>query len=231
MKIKIAGELDRVPAFLYGQAIRRIAGSYHPYQPVVIKGVQISPGERAHTDRWATIRQSIEALGAQTLVDLGCAEGYFVEQAASQCGCIALGIDADVRRLSLAQASATLNRVEGCGFMFAKLTPEFIGMLPVYDALLFMSVLHHIMYERGVEFARDYMRTLRAKAAKFVIFDMGQSNEIENEWAALLPDMGSEPHAWVAEFLRSAGFGGVEKLGDTDAYQGSTRRALFRLTP
>lgn len=231
MKINIAEELDRVPGFLYGQTIRRIAGSYHPYQPVVIKGVQLSAGERTHSDRWTVIQQSIEAAGAKTLLDLGCAEGYFVEQAASQCGCMALGIEGDVRRLSLAQASAMLNRVKGAGFVYAEMTSEFIDKLPVFDAVLFMSVLHHIMYERGVDFARNYMRTLRTKVAKFMIFDTGQSNETENEWAKLLPDMGAEPHAWVAEFLRSAGFSGIEKLSDTDAYRGSTRRALFRLTP
>jgi hypothetical protein len=43
--------------------------------------------------------------------------------------------------------------------------------------------------------------------------------------------MGSDPHAWVADFLRSAGFSGVEKLVETDAYQGATKRALFCLKP
>lgn len=231
MKIRIGEQLDRVPGLLYGLAIRRIAGSYQPYQPVSIRGHQICPGERKHSDRFATIRQSIESLGATTLLDLGCAEGYFVEQAASQCRCVALGVDADVRRLSLAQASATLNRIHGAGFMYGELTPEFIGKLPAFDAIIFMSVLHHIMYEHGLEYARDYMRCLRAKVTKFLIFDMGQSNETENKWAALLPDMGSDPHAWVADFLKSTGFTGVEKLVDTDAYQGSAKRALFRLIP
>ena len=229
MKITIGQELDRVPGFLYGLAVRRIARSYQPYQPVSIKGFEICPGERKHSDRFVTIRQSIESLGARTLLDLGCAEGYFVEQAAAQCGCVALGVDADVRRLSLAQASATLNRVHGAGFMYGQLTPEFIAMLPSFDAVIFMSVLHHIMYEHGVDYARDYMHGLRAKVGKFLIFDMGQSDETENEWAALLPDMGGDPHAWVADFLRSTGFSKVEKLVDTDAYQGSTKRALFRL--
>ena len=231
MKIKIGTELDSVPGFLYGFAVRRIARSYQPYQPVVINGTKICEGERRHSDRFATIRQVIQSADAKTLLDLGCAEGYFVQQAASQCGCIALGIDADVRRLSLAQASATINRVNGAGFMYGELTPEFVGKLPPFDAIIFMSVLHHIMYERGIDYARDYMKGLHAITRKFLIFDMGQSNETENQWAALLPDMGSDPHAWVADFLRSAGFSGVEKLVETDAYQGATKRALFCLKP
>jgi SAM-dependent methyltransferase len=117
-------------------------------------------------DRWATIAANLRAAGAKTLLDLGCAEGYFVQQAA-KCGCLAVGVDSDVLRLSLAQASATLNRVQGAGFIYAELTPEFIDMLPTYDAVLFLSVMHHIMYERGVDYAREYMRRLKPKVGKF----------------------------------------------------------------
>lgn len=231
MNIKIGQEINGVPGFLYELALRRIARSYSPYQPVSIKGKPICPGERKHSDRFAVIRNLIESMGAKTVLDLGCAEGYFVEQAAAQCGCIALGVDADVRRLSLAQASVTLNRVKGAGFMYGELTPEFLRMLPMFDAVFFMSILHHIMYERGVEYAREYMKDLRAKASKFLIFDMGQSDETENAWASLLPDMGPNPHLWVKQFLESAGFSKVQKLTDSDSYQGSAKRALFYLTP
>lgn len=231
MKITIGQELNGVSGLLYNLALRRIARSYEPYQPVFIKGKAICPGERRHSDRFAVIRNLIESTGAKTVLDLGCAEGYFVEQAATQCGCIALGIDADVRRLSLAQASVALNRVQGAGFMYGELTPEFVRMLPMFDAIFFMSLLHHIMYEHGVEYALEYMKGLRAKVSKFMIFDMGQSDETENVWASLLPDMGSDPHLWVKQFLESAGFSKVEKLADSDAYQGSAKRALFCLIP
>ncbi len=231
MNIKIGQEIDGIPGFLYELALRRIARSYSPYQPVSIKGKPICPGERKHSDRFAVIRNVIASMGAKTVLDLGCAEGYFVEQAAAQCGCVALGIDADVRRLSLAQASVALNRVKGAGFMYGELTLEFVRMLPMFDAVFFMSILHHIMYERGVAYALEYMMGIRSKVSKFLIFDMGQSDETENAWASLLPDMGSNPHLWVKHFLESAGFSKVEKLTESDAYQGVTKRALFCLIP
>jgi len=231
MKIKIGQDLNGASGFLYKLALRRIARSYSPYQPVSIKGKPICTGERKHSDRFAVIRNVIESTGARTIVDLGCAEGYFVEQAATQCGCIALGIDADVRRLSLAQASVTLNRAKGAGFMYGELTPEFVRMLPMFDGVFFMSILHHIMYERGVPYALEYMKEVRAKASKFLIFDMGQSDETENAWASLLPDMGSNPQLWVQQFLESAGFSKVEKLAESDSYQGRAKRGLFCLIP
>lgn len=75
------------------------------------------------------------------------------------------------------------------------------------------------------------MGRLKPKVEKFMIFDMGQSNEMRHAWASLLPDMGADPHAWIAEFLSSAGFRSIEKVRETDAYQGSVRRALFRIAP
>ena len=230
MKIKIGTELNGWAGLVYNQALKRVAASYSPYQPVTINGAQISSGERLHSDRWNVIKQLIQANGAKTLIDLGCAEGYFVERAAKECGCLALGVDADVRRLALAHGSAALNRVHGAGYMYANLTPEFIDALPQYDTVVFMSVLHHIMYEHGVDYSRDYMRRLRPKAARFMVFDMGQSNETENAWAAKLPDMGADPHTWVGNFLKSAGFSKVELVKETDSYDhGSSKRAVFRL--
>lgn len=230
MKLKISSDLNGLPGFLYKHAVRRLAKSYTPYHPIFLGRERIGEGERACMDRWVTIAANLRATGARTLLDLGCAEGYFVQQAA-KFGCLAVGVDADVLRLSLAQASAILNRVNGAGFIYAEMTPEFIDTLPIYDVVLFLSVLHHIMYARGVDHAREYMERLRPKVGQFMIFDMGQSNETQNRWASLLPDMGADPQAWIAEFLRSAGFRSIKKIGDTDAYKGPVRRGLFRVTP
>jgi O-antigen chain-terminating methyltransferase len=230
MKISIAPTLKTVPRFLYLNALRSIARSYEPYHPVQIDGRELCAGERMCVDRWSTIHRVLKEHGAQTLLDLGTAEGYFVQQAALN-GYFVVGVDADVRRLTLAQASITLNRVSGAGFMFAELSPEFIARIPKFDAVLFLSVLHHIMYEHGVDYAREYMSVLRSKIDRVLIFDMGQSNETENAWATLLPDMGQHPHTWIADFLRSAGYSSAEKLQDTDAYQGSVKRALFKVFP
>jgi len=58
-----------------------------------------------------------------------------------------MGVDSDVLRLSLARASAMPNGFRGAGFIHADMRPEFIDTLHTYDAALFLSVLHHIMYD------------------------------------------------------------------------------------
>jgi hypothetical protein len=111
--------------------------------------------------------------------------------------------------------------------MYAHITPEFLAKLPTFDTVIFLSVLHHVMYEHGVDYAREFMKLIRQKTAKFLIFDMGQSNETGMQWASILPDMGPEPHLWIADFIRSCGFVEVTKVGETDAYQSNVRRAVF----
>jgi cyclopropane fatty-acyl-phospholipid synthase-like methyltransferase len=218
------------PSFLYRTALRSILSSFAPYHPVKIGSAQLSKGERSCIDRWRIIESEIAAAKAATLLDVGCAEGYFVMQAASVCGCTALGVDGDVRRLSLAQGSTLLNHIKGAGFIYADITPQLLSRLPISDVVLFQSVLHHIMYNKGIDYAREIMVSLRPKVGKVLIFDMGQSDETTNKWASSLPDMGKNPHVWIQDFLRSAGYPSVEKLEDTDSYRSATKRAVFRLS-
>ncbi len=228
--LNIGETFGKVPGFVYRRAVRSISASFDPYHPVRIGETQISEGERSCDDRWAIIKNEIDVSKSATMLDIGCAEGFFVEKAASVCGCVALGVDGDVRRLSLAHASVLLNGVKGAGFIYADISPDLISRLPVSDLVLFQSVLHHIMYNQGVDYSREIMAALRTRVGKVLIFDMGQSDETNNTWASSLPDMGPNPHAWIEEFLRSAGYTSVQKVGDTDSYRSATKRALFRLT-
>jgi len=229
--VNLEENFKSLPNFIYLRALHCISASFDPYHPVHIGTTRISHGERSCADRWKVIEGEILACKASTMLDLGCAEGYFVQKAASTCGCLALGVDGDARRLSLAHASILLNKVKGAGFLYADITPELISRLPVHDIVLFQSVLHHMMYSAGTDYAREVLVQLRSKIGKLMIFDMGQSNETGNEWATRLPDMGSDPHSWIEDFLRSAGYSSVEKAGDTDSYRSATQRALFRLIP
>ncbi|MES2390781.1 MAG: hypothetical protein V4555_04010 [Acidobacteriota bacterium] len=229
-QLAIADELGRLPLFVYRQALNRIAASYETYHPVQVGTVALTESERTCADRWIAIEKEILECRAETLLDLGCAEGYFVQKAA-MIGCLALGVDGDVRRLALAHGSTLLNRVQGAGFLYADITPEMVSHLPVHDIVLLQSVLHHVMYSRGVDYARELMQSIRPKVGKAMIFDMGQSDEKKHAWAKDLPDMGPEPHRWIENFLRSAGFRTVEKISESDAYQSTARRAVFRLVP
>jgi O-antigen chain-terminating bifunctional methyltransferase/kinase len=226
MQLQLDKEFGGFFQFLHKLVIRRLIKQFEPYHPISIEGELVSSGERGCSDRWAVISEVVSKCPG-TVLDLGCAEGYYVQRVAREFGCFVLGVDADVRRLTIAQDVNVLNKNERAGFMYAHITLEFLSKLPIFDTVIVLSVLHHVMYEYGVDYARDFMNIIREKTAKSLIFDMGQSNEAAMEWAPLLPDMGSNPHDWIARFIRSCGFSEVTKAGETDSYKSNVRRAVF----
>lgn len=230
MKLLLNRELSGLSYRAYRFALRRVVKQVQPYHPVSMNGRVLSRGERECSDRWQAIRDVL-AQGADSVLDLGCAEGYFVSRAAKEYGYFALGIDADLRRLTVAQDLNVINKNEYAGFMYAHLSIEFLRKLPQFDVVIFLAVLHHIMYEHGVDLAREFMTVIREKTNKALVFEMGQSNESSMSWASFLPDMGPKPHEWIQHFLLSCGFSRADQVGETDAYRSNVRRGIFVARP
>lgn len=216
---------------LFIHSLRRISRSFDAYHPVSLQGTMLQPGQRACNDRWAMIAPLVRSYDVGSVLDLGCAEGYFVRRSAEDFGCFSLGVDGDLSRILVAQNSALLDGVTGAAFALANIDVAFLQRLPGFDAVIFLSVMHHVMYEHGIDYARQLLAEIRTKTRKFLIFDMGQSNEINNKWARLLPDMGADPAVWIADFLRSAAYAEVTKIGETDSYQNEARRSVFLARP
>jgi O-antigen chain-terminating bifunctional methyltransferase/kinase len=230
LKLLLDREFQGLTHRLHRFVVRRLIKQLEPYHPISMDGKVVSEGERHCSDRWDVISKVLSEK-PDTVLDLGCAEGYFVSRAAREYGCFTLGVDADVRRLTVAQELNVINKNDRAGFMYANITPEFLRKLPPFDVVIFLAVLHHVMYEHGVDYAREYMKSIRDKTRKALVFEMGQSNETSMYWASHLPDMGADPHQWIAEFLLSCGFSKVEKAGETDAYHSNFRRGVFVARP
>lgn len=213
------------------QAVQKLhLKSYELYQPVIGSNGMIA-GTRDCEDRWKSIHEVMTTHGCNSVVDLGCSEGYYVLQSAKAGVGFCVGVDFDLRRIMTCQSQVVLNDLPRASFLISEVTPELLDAIPKFDAVIFLSVLHHIMYQKGVEHCREIMKRLAKKTGKALIFEMGQSDEHKESWAKDMPDMGSDPHAWIAEFLRDAGYTTVEKIGETDAYLRETRRALFKALP
>ena len=97
-------KIGKNPRFLVDKwfrlALRNFIRSYRAYQPVRFEGRLLQPGKRDYEHRWMLIRREAEECGARSLLDIGCAEGYFTQRTARELGCFSLGIEADVRRLT-----------------------------------------------------------------------------------------------------------------------------------
>jgi SAM-dependent methyltransferase len=225
------GRFSRRCSWLQKFTILQLVKSFATYQPVVLNGRELKSGDRECADRWQIVEKIISSGNIHNVLDLGCAEGFFIREAASQKKCIALGVDADIRRVTVAQSIASYEGIIGAAFLLANITPEFVRRLPEFDVVLFFSVLHHVMYERGLDEAQKLMNAIRSRTRKKMVFDMGQSNETEFSWAKVLPSMDPDPTTWITQFLRDCGFSSVEVVGESEGYHRTHRRILFVATP
>ena len=211
-------------------ALRILIKSYRAYQPVRFNGKLLWPGKRDFENRWALIRREAEECGAQSLLDIGCAEGYFVQQAARELQCFSLGIEGDVRRLTVAQNINTLDCNERTGFMHDHIDLASLSRLPKFDVVLFLSVLHHFVRPHGIDYCREVLDIIRTKTNKVMIFEMGIRTEFL-DWAKDYPNAREEPSEWICEFLRSAGFSRVDVIGSSPFGKLGIPRPIFRAFP
>ncbi len=219
------------PLFLKKLSAKALLKSYPNYQPIFKRGKLISGSDRNCLDRWNLIKKEIDNYKAKSVVDIGSAEGFYILQAAQECNCFALGIDPDARRYSVAQDQAVLEKIMPAGFLLGIVDENLLEKMPKFDLVIFMSVMHHMMYMHDQDYCLSFLKRLREKINKVMIFEMGQSNETKNKWAKQLPDMGDNPHDWIKKFLLSAGFSQVEKIGESDSYKKEQNRAIFKVGP
>lgn len=220
---EIRQALVRLQHDLIGKRVK-----YHnAYQPIHVGTVKSRVSTRECEDRWVIVKDVIEQVEARSLVDFGCAEGFFVRRA-GELGLFSLGIDRDYNRLGLIESARMIDRSEKSGFLLSGIDEDLLTKCPKFDVVLCFSVLHHVIRHNNLEYGREILRLMRLVASKAFVFDMGQSTETSTAWAKELPDMGADPAAWVAEFLRSAGFQSVAVAGETDAYKDSVPRYVFK---
>lgn len=224
-------QIKRTPLFLRKLSAKFLIKSYPNYQPIFKNGKILPGGDRNCLDRWSLIKKEIENHNVESVVDLGCAEGFYVFRAAKESNCFSIGVDADIRRLSIALDQLSLEKIFSAGFFLGIIDKKLLDKMPQIDMVIFMSVMHHMMYMENQEYCLSFLKKLRSKINKVMIFEMGQSNELKNKWAEKLPEMGENPHEWIKNFILSAGYSKVEKIGESDSYNKDQNRAIFRAEP
>lgn len=203
---------------------------YHrAYQPISVGKTRSKQTTRECEDRWAMVAQAIKNVQARSLLDLGCAEGYFVRKA-GEMGLFAIGVDRDYNRLGLIESARMIDKSEHSGFVLSSIDPDLLKTVPQFDVVLCFSVMHHIIRQNSYEHGLEMLRLMRRVTKKVFLFDMGQTNEISTTWASKLPNMGDDPAQWIAAFLRDGGFTDCELVGETDAYRDAIKRYVFRCT-
>ncbi len=205
----------RATRLLHNVNFRMLLHTQGSYQPVLQNGRFVGADPRDCTQRWDIIEPHLPP-GARSALDLGCAQGFFTVQLARR-GLIAIGVDNLASALDLAWHQCRINDIPGVGFVKEDITHEFVERLPQFDVVVFLSLMHHLIYIHGVEWCAELLRRLRRKVNMALFFEMGQSNEYFHEWHTLLPDMGPNPSEWIGRFLEAQGFRAPQVIGSVPA--------------
>lgn len=116
----------------------------------------------ARTDneqRWSFIVSNIPA-ESTSLVDVGCADGFFVQKAAEQ-GLLVHGFEGNQSRVR--RAEKAVEEYEDASVEQLYISPDNIDQLPASDVVLFLTVHHHWIRQYGWETAADMFRTIARK--------------------------------------------------------------------
>jgi 2-polyprenyl-3-methyl-5-hydroxy-6-metoxy-1,4-benzoquinol methylase len=216
---------------------KRIVNYYHkrlfmismtnlPYEPLKISG-KLYDSCRNWEIRWKIIKNELLNYETSSIIDIGCAEGWFIRLAAEELKCFSLGIERNDKRLLPGELSRLYDRVENCAIIKADLTIENIIKLPLVDVILCLSVMHHIVYKQGIEYARDFIKALSEKAKKAIIFEMGTAQETKAKWSSDMPDMPEGQDNFIKDFLKSAGLVNIKIIGRSSSIYNDAERLLF----
>jgi SAM-dependent methyltransferase len=194
-----------------------------PYQPVEIGGKRFA-NVRDTDERWQAVAEVLRDYGVKNVLDIGCAEGWFVRRAAADLNLFAIGIEAtDVGIVG--EFARLHDRVPRAAVARAFVTPDAIRGLPQFDAVLCLSVLHHVIRGFGLGVAERFLQVLATRASKVLVFEIGTAGE--SSWTEFLPEQSQGQEAFVRELLERAGFRNVRVIAESAAYHREVQRLLF----
>lgn len=209
-------------------AFNTVAMRRKAYQPLEIGGHK-RKATREFEHRWDAVALVLTKYRVASVLDIGSAEGALVRRAAADLGCFALGVEA-TDRLVAGELARLHDDIERVSAMRAMLSAEDVLRLPRFDAVVCLSVVHHIIRSQGLEGGRSFVRAMASRADKVFIFEIGTSEEPVGSAPRHLPAMPDGQEVFVREFLESCGLQNIVLVAETEGYAGVSRR-LFSAEP
>jgi hypothetical protein len=202
-------------------------GSGRTYEPVQIGGRRFA-NVRDTDERWQAVAEVLREYQVRNLLDVGCAEGWFARRAATDLNIFALGIES-TDTVIVGELARLHDRVSRVATIKAFLTPEAIRALPRFDAVLCLSVVHHVIRALGIQAGEKFLAELATRVDKVLVFEIGTANEIS--WTECLPALSHEQEFFVRDLLERNGFANVRVIAESAAYHREAQRLLFVAEP
>jgi hypothetical protein len=207
----------------------RLSSAKFRYQPTPPTAAILSSrltSARRCDDRLAAIKQHFPPTG-HNILDVGSNAGYYLFELAKN-GYLCHGLERDPDLVCYTSLMCHAMGVSGVSCECGNLDPSFVERMPRYDVILCLSVMHHIILAEGMEIAQSILQQLALKTNRVLFFEMGQSNEIDADWATRLPAMEPDPETWISQWLVKSGFRHVKTIGTSRT---TVSRFLFAAYP
>ncbi len=201
------------------------------YQPIPIAGLYNPNAVRALgcALRWKSICGILEKDKPQKILDVGCSLGYFGIVAADA-GHSVDGFDVDEE--AIYWGNKVVEEFDIPNMTLRASSDDLLAELKKvpdnqYDYVFYFSLHHHMCSKLGVEKANEILQEMSRIAPKMV-FDMGQSNEVDNGWLTWLKkipqfeDHRVEIPEWV---LENSGYKYAACIGESMSHE--VPRLLF----
>jgi len=205
--------------------LRALTDRVEHYQPLYgLPDVLSTPARPSH-DRAPVIADRLGELDGLRVLDVGSSLGFMSMYLADR-GATVLGWEMNARNLEVAREVAGLTGVP-VEFAMRMLTVDSVDVAVRWrpDAVLLLSVLHHVVYYQGLDAAQEVLRRLAA-TAPLLIVELARGDE-----DPALPWSASQPSDPYEVFATIEGGYDVEVLGAFPTHLSTTARDLVAILP
>jgi hypothetical protein len=167
------------------------------YQPLPWLGRHRVRRETGTDSRWRAIEPALQERRVAAAVDVGANVGWFSIKMALV-GIRTLAVEQEpkyYRTLLYARRRLALRNL---AVLVARVDRDSVQILPSTDAVLFLSVWHHIVRHDGLEAGSEVLRQLWARCRGALFFESGES-ELPPGWG--LPPLLPSPDEFYASYL------------------------------
>lgn len=219
------------PSIAKVEQIERALKKAEAYQPLYgIEGLHIGGNDVARPNSRERARAVAHGFGedihGMRLIDVGSSLGYVSFYLADR-GAKVEGWDFRSENTEVSRLVHEINRVDNVDFKTREMTLDIIrGIQPGrYDGVVILSVLHHTVMYRGLEYTQNLMKELLERVPT-VIVELAQKGEDPKlKWDKTLPKKDVE----IFDKAKKLGIK-IEKLGEFETHLSGVKRPLYKVS-